>query len=226
MVRLMSLQLVIGNKNYSSWSLRAWLLLEHFGLDYQEIAISLFTPGYQDELGRYSPSMKVPALIDEELTVWESLAICEYLNEVYLDGKALPSGREARALCRSFCSEMHAGFAAIRAQLPMNCRARKQVTLSAEVVQEVERIDALWTQGRRRFVDFGPYLFGKFSMADCMFAPVVLRFKTYAVALGQEASEYSETMLQNTALQRWVEAARAEDQVLEDYELGTDIEDI
>ena len=219
----MSLQLVIGNKNYSSWSLRAWLLLEHFELEFQEIPISLFKPGYKEELARYSPSLKVPALIDEELTVWESLAICEYVNEVYLAGKALPSGKEARALCRAFCSEMHAGFNAIRSQLPMNCRARKQVPLTPEVLKEVERIDALWTQGRRRFVDYGPYLFGKFSMADCMYAPVVMRFQTYGVQLGPEATEYSENMLQNEALQKWVSAARQETSVLEEYELGTDI---
>ena len=217
----MSLQLVIGNKNYSSWSLRPWLLLEHFGLDFKEIPIALFTPGYKEELARFSPSLKVPALIDEELTVWESLAICEYVNEVYLEGKALPSGKEARALCRSFCSEMHAGFAAIRAQLPMNCRARKQLELTPEVLQEVDRIDALWTQGRRRFVDFGPYLFGKFSLADCMYAPVVMRFQTYGVSLGPEAQDYKNTMLQNEALQRWVVAAQQESVVLEEYEVGT-----
>ena len=221
----MSLQLVIGNKNYSSWSLRPWLLLEYFGVDFQEIPIALFTPGYQEQLGRYSPSMKVPALIDVELTVWDSLAICEYVNEVYLDGKALPSGREARALCRSFCSEMHSGFTAIRSQLPMNCRARKQLDLTPEVLSDVERIDALWTQGRRRFVDFGPYLFGKFSMADCMYAPVVMRCQTYGVPLGPQAAEYLATMLQNAALQRWVAGAKQEANVLPDYEVGVDISD-
>jgi len=219
----MSLQLVIGNKNYSSWSLRAWLMLAHYEVDFQEIPIALFTPGYKDELARYSPSLKVPTLIDEELTVWESLAICEYVNEVYLEGKALPAGREARALCRSFCNEMHAGFMAIRSQLPMNCRSRKKVELTPEVLAEVKRIDALWTQGRRRFVDYGPYLFGKFSIADCMFAPVVLRFKTYGVPLGPEASEYSENLQQNAALQRWIAAAREEELVLEDFEFGAEI---
>ncbi len=219
----MSLQLVIGNKNYSSWSLRAWLLLAHYEVDFQEIPIALFTPGYKDELARYAPSLKVPTLIDEELTVWESLAICEYVNEVYLDGKALPTGREARALCRSFCNEMHAGFAAIRSQLPMNCRARKKVTLTPEVLAEVERIDALWTQGRRRFVDFGPYLFGKFSLADCMFAPVVLRFQTYDVPLSPEAAEYSASMMENPALQAWVAAAQEETMELPDFEVGEDV---
>jgi glutathione S-transferase len=219
----MSLQLVIGNKNYSSWSLRAWLLLAHYELDFHEIPIALFTPGYKDELARYSPSLKVPTLIDEELSVWESLAICEYVNEVYLDGRALPSGREARALCRSFCNEMHAGFSAIRSELPMNCRARKRVTLSPEVLAEVARIDALWTQGRRRFVEFGPYLFGKFSLADCMFAPVVMRFQTYGVALGPEATEYCASMLENPALQRWVAAAREEPLQLPQYEVGEDV---
>lgn len=219
----MSLQLVIGNKNYSSWSLRPWLLLTHYDLEFREIPIALFTPGFEEELARYSPSMKVPVLIDEELSVWESLAICEYVNEVYLQDKALPSGREARALCRSFCHEMHAGFGAIRSQLPMNCRARKELELTPEVKAEVGRIEALWTQGRRRFVDYGPYLFGKFSLADCMFAPVVLRFQTYGVPLNSHASEYCANMLENPALQNWLKASKAEEHVIEQSEVGKDV---
>lgn len=218
----MSLQLVIGNKNYSSWSLRPWLLLEHFNVPFQEIRIPLFVPGYQDELARYSPSLKVPVLIDEELTVWESLAICEYVNDNYLEGKALPAGREARALCRSFCHEMHAGFTALRSAMPMNCRALKTLQPDAAVQRDIERIEALWTQGRRRFVDFGDYLFGRFSLADCMYAPVVMRFHTYGVELGPEAAAYAETMRANPALGRWNAAARDEAEALPEYETGSD----
>lgn len=219
----MSLQLVIGNKNYSSWSLRPWMLLDHFGVEFREIRIPLFTPETPDQLRRYSPSLKVPVLIDEELTVWESIAICEYVNENYLDGKALPSSREARAMCRSFCYEMHAGFHALRNELPMNCRARKSLELSEAARQDIARIDALWTQGRRRFVDLGDYLFGKFSLADCMFAPVVMRLQTYGVDLGPESSAYFDFMLENPSLQRWRDAAVAEKEVLSAFEVGRDV---
>jgi glutathione S-transferase len=216
----MSLQLVIGSKNYSSWSLRAWMLLNHFEIPFREISIKLFTDNYQKELARYSPSLKVPVLIDEELTVWESLAICEYLNEQYLDNRALPAGREARALCRSFCSEMHAGFMALRSELPMNCRARRKLQFSAAVEQDIRRIDALWTQARRRFADRGSYLFGKFSLADCMYAPVVMRFYTYGAELGPEANDYLQFMLEDPSLTHWRQAAAAEEQVLSNFEVG------
>jgi glutathione S-transferase len=216
----MSLQLVIGNKNYSSWSLRPWMLLDHFEVPFREILIELFSDNYRDELARYSPNLKVPVLIDEELTVWESLAICEYINEQYLDNRALPAGREARALCRSFCSEMHAGFMALRSELPMNCRARKQLSFSAAVEQDIRRVDALWTQARRRFVDRGDYLFGKFSLADCMYAPVVMRFYSYGAELGPEAGDYFQFMLEEPSLKRWRQAAAAEERVLSDFEVG------
>jgi len=217
-----NLQLVIGNKNYSSWSLRAWMLLDHYQLDFREIPVRLFTPGYEEQLQRYSPSMKVPVLIDEELTVWESLAICEYVNENYLQGKAMPAGREARAMCRSFCHEMHAGFATIRSQLPMNCRALKTVQIGPDLAAECSRINALWTQARRRFVDQGDYLFGRFSLADCMFAPIVLRFHTYGIKLGSQASAYRDTMLEDPSVRRWCDAADRESDVLQDFEVGID----
>ncbi len=148
------------------------------------------------------------------------MAICEYLNEHYLGDKALPAGREARALCRSFCSEMHAGFPALRSELPMNCRARKQLRHSPAVEQDIKRIDALWTQARRRFVDRGDYLFGKFSLADCMYAPVVMRFYTYGAVLGPEANDYFQFMLEEASLLRWRQAAAAEKRVLADFEVG------
>lgn len=217
----MSLQLVIGNKNYSSWSLRPWLLLDHFQIAFREIPIRLFTPGYEELLKRYSPNLKVPVLIDEELTVWESLAICEYVNEQYLHGKAMPAGREARAMCRSFCHEMHVGFPAIRIQLPMNCRALRTVQISPQVASECQRVNGLWTQARRRFVDQGEYLFGRFSLADCMFAPMVLRFHTYGLELGPEAAAYRDFLLDNPSLQRWWAAARREPDVLAAFEVGS-----
>ena len=164
--------------------------------------------------------MKVPVLIDEELTVWESMAICEYVNEEYLDGKALPLKREARALCRAYCHEMHAGFHAIRAELPMNCRARRLVKFSAAVIAESERIETLWHRARRRFVEHGQFLFGRFSLADCMYAPVVMRFHTYGVPLGEEAESYARTIRNLPAMRQWCEAAASESQVLEAFEIG------
>lgn len=218
--RTPALQLVIGNKNYSSWSMRPWVLMRHFELPFSEINIPLFTPGYQEQLARYSPSLKVPALIEEDFSVWDSLAICEYLNENYLEGKALPAGREARGLCRAFCSEMHAGFPAIRNELPMNCRARRRLQPSAAAERECRRVDAMWKQARRRFVALGDYLFGRFSIADCMFAPVAMRFHTYGIELGEESAAYAETILNNPAVLQWRADAEAETELLPDFEVG------
>lgn len=216
------MQLVIGNKNYSSWSLRPWLLLRHFGIDFEEIPIALFTPGYRDQLRRYSPHGKVPVLIDGELTVWESLAIAEYINEQYLQGRALPAGREARALCRAYCHEMHAGFPALREQLPMNCRARRTLQFGEEVQKECRRIETLWRNGRRRFVGMGDYLFGRFSLADCMYAPVALRFRTYGIVPSEEAGDYCEFLLENAALRQWCADAEQESTVIAAAEIGQD----
>jgi len=218
----MPLQLVIGSKNYSSWSLRPWLLLRHYDLNFGEIRIDLFDAGYEEQLRRYSPSGRVPVLIDEELSVWESLAIIEYLNEVYLDHRALPKGREARALCRSYCAEMHSGFPAIRSELPMNCRARRSLQLSTNLRQEVARVDQLWVKARRRFVNSGDFLFGQFSMADCMFAPVALRFHSYGVQLSATAAEYQQQLLSHKDVHDWCDAAAREKAVLTQFEVGTE----
>ncbi len=214
------MQLVIGNKNYSSWSLRPWLLLKHYGLDFQEISIALFTPGYKDELAKYSPTLRVPVLLDGSSTVWDSLAICEYVTEKYLEGKAYPRDIEERALCRSYCSEMHSGFTAIRSEMPMNCRARRSLQLSDSARSECERVDQLFGEARQRFPSRGEYLFGDFSIADCMFAPIVMRFTTYGVVLSDSSQNYMKTLLKNPALAAWVIAAENETQILSDFEVG------
>lgn len=217
------MQLVIGNKNYSSWSLRPWLLLRHFQLDFEEIRVPLFVPGYQDELGRYSASQKVPVLLDDGITVWDSLAICEYISEKYTAGKALPEDQAERAICRSYCSEMHSGFMAIRSQLPMNCRATRKLEFAEEVLAECARIDSLWRGARDKFRAGGDYLFGAFSLADCMYAPMVMRFHSYGVNLSEISQAYVNTLLKNAAVKQWREAAAAESELLPDYEIGQEL---
>jgi len=216
-------QLIIGNKNYSSWSLRPWLLLKHFDVPFEEIGISLFAEGYQQELAQYSPTLRVPVLKDGEYTVWDSLAICEYVSEKYLHGMALPKNIEERALCRAYCSEMHSGFMAIRSEMPMNCRARKRLRISAAAKADCGRVDQLFADARAQFSQRGDYLFGEFSMADCMFAPIVMRFTTYGIQLSAASQEYMGTMLQNSALSAWVEGANYESEILIDFELGEEL---
>ncbi len=217
------MKLVIGNKNYSSWSMRAWVLLRHFEVAFEEIRIPLFIDGYQDELRNYSPTLRVPVLIDGDNTVWDSLAICEYVSEKYLDGRALPENVERRARCRSYCCEMHSGFMSIRNQLPMNCRAKRQLEVSVEAKSEIKRIDALFSDARQLAADNGDYLFGPFSIADCMFAPVAMRFSTYAVELSELSQKYIDTLLNNYAVKQWREQAMQESEILPDFEFGDDL---
>ncbi|MBL4574417.1 MAG: glutathione S-transferase family protein [Gammaproteobacteria bacterium] len=217
------MQLVIGNKNYSSWSLRPWLLLKHFDIPFEEISIALFTEGYQQELAKYSPTLRVPVLKDGDSTIWDSLAICEYVSEKYLQGFALPTNIEKRALCRAYCSEMHSGFMAVRSEMPMNCRASKRLEISAAAEADCRRVDELFSDARVRFSSRGGYLFGGFSLADCMFAPMVMRFTTYGIELSESSQEYVRVMLQNTALSAWVADAKSESQILPDFELGEEI---
>ncbi len=216
----MALTLVLGNKNYSSWSMRPWILMHHFGLKFEELVIPLYQADSAEMLRRYSPSLKVPVLIDDELSIWESMAICEYVNDNYLQDKALPNGREARALCRAYCHEMHAGFGAIRSAMPMNCRARRTLPVSAAVQPEVERIDALWHKARRRYREHGDYLFGSFSMADALFAPIVMRFQTYDVPVSQTSADYMTTMLANASVVSWYEDACKESAEIAIAEVG------
>lgn len=217
------MQLIIGNKNYSSWSLRPWLLLKHFSIPFEEVGIALFSEGYQQELAKYSPTLRVPVLKDGENTIWDSLAICEYVSEKYLQGAALPIDIEERALCRSYCSEMHSGFMAIRSEMPMNCRSRKRLEISAGAKAECGRIDQLFGDARAQFSSRGDYLFGHFSLADCMFAPVVMRFMTYGIVLSESSQKYMGTMLGNLALSEWRVDAEKDPQILTNFELGEDL---
>ncbi|AEV25094.1 glutathione S-transferase [Azospira oryzae PS] len=207
------LQLVIGNKNFSSWSLRPWLLLKQAGLPFREIPVRLRQADTKAQILAHSPSGKVPALIDGDLTVWDSLAICEYLAEkASLNHVDLwPADPKARAEARSVSAEMHSGFAALRQQMSMEVAAsRPGEGQTPEVLADIARIAALWTSCRERFAAAGPFLFGDFSVADAMYAPVAFRFHTYGVELPPLAAAYRDTLLALPAMQEWAAGARAE----------------
>lgn len=217
------MQLVIGNKNYSSWSLRPWLLMSAFGLEFEEIQESLQKEGLQKRLGRYSPTCRVPVLVDGGVTVWDSLAICEYISETYLDGQGWPADPRARAQARSVCTEMHSGFSALRTEMPMNCRARRRVELSEVAQADVARIDAIWTEYSTRYGELGPWLFGSLTIADCFFAPVAFRFRTYGVELSDGAQQYAARLRDHDIMQRWLSAALEEKEILTEEEVGVDL---
>ena len=219
-----ALTLVIGNKTYSSWSLRPWLLLRHLGAAFQEICVPLHAPDTATQIARYSPSGRVPVLLDGDRVIWESLAIGEYLAERY--PAVWPVDVHRRALARSVASEMHAGFAALREELPFNCRARRAgVVPSMTARAEIDRVVALWTSCRQAVSDGeGPWLFGHFTCADAMFAPVALRFHTYGIALPEIAGRYVDTVRQDIHVQAWVDAARAETAVIPEEERGEPVD--
>lgn len=209
--------LVIGNKNYSSWSLRAWLAMKALELPFEERRIALYVPGAAEEILRYSPSGKVPCLVDGAVRVWESLAILEYLAETH--PLLWPSAPAARAEARSISAEMHAGFASLRQHMGMNVRKRYPGKgRTPEVLREIGRIAALWSDCRARFGGAGPYLFGRLSAADFMYAPVVLRFRTYEVDLPADCRAYCEAMLALPAMRAWIAGAEAESEVIEKLE--------
>jgi glutathione S-transferase len=212
------LTLVIGNKNYSSWSLRPWLLLRAFNIPFVEEQVWFDTDKFARVIGGRlrSPNARVPVLWQGEQAVWDSLAICEFLAEQ--TPAMWPANAVARAHARSACAEMHSGFSALRNRMPMNVRRSYPVALEPAVAQDVARITALWAEARSRFRTAGPYLYGAFSVADAYFAPVVFRFNTYAVQLPDALQTYLKTMLAHPALQDWAAAAKAETAVVDHEE--------
>jgi glutathione S-transferase len=211
--------LVIGNKNYSSWSLRPWMLLRHLGLAFDELQIPLSQPGTHLAIAQHSPSGRVPVLKHGQLTLWESIAIGEYLCE--LTGNGWPRERAARTHARVLSAEMHAGFGALRSQWPMNARATgRRTPMTAELRADIERIDALWSDCRARFGAHGAWLFGEYSLADAMYAPVALRFRSYGATLSPPAQTYLETVLQDSPLQQWLAAAALEPWTIAYSEVG------
>ena len=213
------LTLVIGNKNYSSWSMRPWLVLRQAGIAFEEVRIPLCQPGAEAELAKWSPSGLVPALHDGDVHVWDSLAICEYLHERFPDKQLWPADAAARAVARSVSTEMHAGFGALRQHMSMNIRARYPgMGRTAECLADIERIVAIWTACRARFGSGGDFLFGRFGIADAMYAPVVLRFQTYGVALAGAAQDYADAVLALPAVREWVTDALAETERIAQFE--------
>lgn len=209
----------IANKNYSSWSLRGWLMLKHTGAEFAEVLIPLREPTTRASILRYSPSGRVPALHHGERVIWDSLAIGEYLAEIFPDAKLWPGDRDARAVARSISAEMHAGFAALRSHLPMNMRSSfPQRGVTQEAQADINRITALWRDCRQRFGQGGEFLFGHFTIADAMYAPVVSRFRTYKVELEPETQAYGDAIWALPSLQEWLTAARNEPMIIEDSE--------
>ena len=217
------MKLVIANKNYSSWSLRPWFLLKESHIEFTEIREPLNYKNLKEQLGKYSPTCKVPVLMDGDLTVWDSLAICEYISEKYLNGRGWPQEQRARAQARAICAEMHSGFQALRNEMPMNCRASRKVDISVAAERDVKRIDNIWSQYPREHAAEGSWLFGKFSIADCMFAPMALRFKTYGTVLSESATQYMKSVLVNKNIQEWVKAALAETEIVPENEAGIEV---
>jgi glutathione S-transferase len=210
--------LVIGNKNYSSWSLRPWLAMKVLGLPFEERRIALYRPESKQAILRDSPSGKVPCLIDGAVRVWDSLAILEYLAETHRE--LWPAERAARAWARSISAEMHSGFAALRQHMSMNVRKRYPGKgRTPEALADVQRIVSLWSECRAQHGAQGPYLFGRFSAADAMYAPVVLRFRSYAVELPEACSAYADTMLALPTLREWIDAAEHESEKIEMFDL-------
>lgn len=210
--------LVIGNKSYSSWSLRPWLLLRHFGIEFDELVLPLDTPEFYARIGDYSPTGRVPALHVGEERIWDSLAICEVANERWLGGRAWPADPGARAAARSAAAEMHSGFAALRAQLPFNCRRQPGARhWDADAQRDIERIQQLWRQLRERHGDGEGFLCGSFGLVDAMFAPVCVRFRGYGPALDRNAERYLDAVFALPAMQRWLREADAEPERVERY---------
>jgi glutathione S-transferase len=214
------LTIYLGNKNYASWSLRAWLALKRTGAAFDEVVIPLYQPGSRETVLKYSPSGRVPSLRHGDVTVWDSLAICEYLAETFPDAGLWPSDPQARAAARAVSAEMHAGLAAMRAHLPMNIRSSFPGRgMTPEVQADINRIMAIWRDCRARFGEGrGDFLFGQFTIADAIYAPVVTRFRTYKIDLEHEAEAYCATVLATPAMQEWISAARNEPMIVEAYE--------
>lgn len=205
------LTLVIGNKNLSSWSLRPWLLLRHFDVVFAEHMLLLDTPEFKAEIAAWSPNRRVPALHHNGLLVWDSLAICEYINETFLDEGGWPTDASARAQARSAAAEMHSGFAALRTQLPMNCaRQPDGVHWDEEAARDITRIQELWRALKSEHGKKGPFLCGEFGIVDAMFAPVAVRFAGYGVSLDDTALAFVDAIYALPAFRQWHAAGLAE----------------
>jgi glutathione S-transferase len=207
----MKLQLVIGNKNYSSWSMRPWVLLRQAQIPFEEIQLKFDHDVRVIGIEKYSAAGKVPVLLVDGDPVWDTLAICETAAEMFPDRRLWPADAAARRVARSVCAEMHSGFQALRGKMPMNIRGRYPGKgLTPESRKDIERVVALWSDCRARFGAGGGLLFGAFSIADAFYAPVVMRFQTYGVELPPLAREYCEAVKALPGVRDWIEASRSE----------------
>jgi len=214
------LTIYLGNRNYASWSLRAWLALKATGAPFEEVVIPLFQPGSKETLLKYAPAGKVPALHHGDVVVWDSLAICGYLTEKFPAAGLWPDDPMAKAVARSISAEMHSSFQALRRDFPMNIRSSfPGREIGPEAQADINRVMAIWRQCRSRFGEGkGDFLFGRFTIADAMYAPVVTRFRTYKIALEREAEAYCATIMAMPAMQEWAQAAKNEPMVIDQYE--------
>ena len=212
-------RLIIGNKNYSSWSLRAWFLLREADIDFDEYRIALDTDATAREIAEFSPAGRVPVLLLDGNAVWDTLAIAETVAERWPGKNLWPVDAVARAHARSISAEMHSGFEELRSRMPMNCRAMgRRVALPDELTDDIDRIIDIWSDCFRRYGDGGSWLFGDFSIADAMYAPVVLRLRTYGINLPESARHYPQRVLQSEAMQEWLLACETE--VIDHEEVG------
>jgi glutathione S-transferase len=217
----MNATLIIGNKNYSSWSLRAWLLLREAEIEFEEHRIALDERETRSKIAEFTDAGRVPVLILDGISIWDTLAIAETVAERWPEKQLWPADLDARTRARCICAEMHSGFKVLRNSMPMNCRAMgRKVPLPDELTADIDRIIDIWSDCHRRHSADGDWLFGQFSIADAMFAPVVLRFRTYGINLPQSAATYANRLLESPAMQEWLAAAETEIEVIEQDETG------
>lgn len=216
----MTLKLIIGNKAYSSWSLRPWLALKHLGIPFVDEVVPMGLPTTRAETLKHGANFTLPILKDGDITVWETLAILEYLNDNQAGGALWPQQKAARAHARAISNEMHAGFSPLRSHCPMNVRRRREpYALPPEAQANVARIEALWADARARFGAGGPFLYGAFSAADAMYAPVVMRLHFYAIPVSAESRAYMDMILALPATRAWLADATAEPWVIAESEV-------
>ena len=205
------MQLVIGNKNYSSWSMRPWVLLRQAGIAFEEVQLKFGEGTKVIGIEKYSNAGKVPVLIIDGEPVWDTLAICETVAEMHPEKHLWPEDEKARRVARSICAEMHSGFQALRSYMPMNIRKPYPGKgMTPESRKDIDRVVAIWTECRERFGGAGSFLFGRFSIPDAFYAPVVMRFRTYAVPLPPVAKAYCEAVEALSAVREWMDAGRRE----------------
>ncbi len=213
------LTLVIGNKNYSSWSLRPWLLLRHFNISFKEVRVPLYREDTAGSLSCWSPTGLVPILKHGDLTVWDSLAICEHVQDLHPDMQMWPKEAEARAVARSVSAEMHSGFTALRHFMPMNCRlAFPGKGLNDDSRADIQRVTSIWRECRKKYGKGGAMLFGEFTIADAMYAPVAQRFRVYGVRLDETSDAYVSAIQSLPEMKEWIASAKDEVEVLEKFE--------